>query len=209
MPEIVVIGGGGHAKVLASVLKKAGWSVLGYTDAADRGPLLASPYLGADGVVPRLLEQQPELLAAMGVGKVDATRTRIALQRKLEEAGLRFAVVVSPQAIVNEDVTLGQGTVAFDGAIVNAGTVTGDCCILNTNSVVEHDCRLGHNVHVAPGAIVSGGVTLGDDCMIGAGALVIQGANLCAGCLVGMGTVVLSDLTMPGTYVGSPARRVR
>jgi sugar O-acyltransferase (sialic acid O-acetyltransferase NeuD family) len=208
LPEIVVIGGGGHAKVLTGVLKKAGWTVLGYSDSDDRGSVLATPYLGADDVLPRLLMQHPELSAAIGVGKIDASGKRLALQRKLEELGLRFPVIVSPHALVNEEVTLGQGTTAFDGAIVNSGASMGACCILNTGCVVEHDCHLGDNVHVAPGAIVSGGVTIGNDCMIGAGAMILQGASICAGTLVGMGSVVLHDVTVPGTYVGSPARRI-
>jgi sugar O-acyltransferase (sialic acid O-acetyltransferase NeuD family) len=208
LPEIVVIGGGGHAKVLTSVLKKAGWTVLGYTDSHDHGPLLATAHLGADDMLPRLLAEHPGLLAAMGVGKIDASSARLALQRKMEELGLRFPVVVSPHAVINEEVTLGHGTAAFDGACVNSGTKTGCCCILTTNCVVEHDCRLGDNVHVAPGATVSGGVTIGDHCMIGAGAAVIQGANICAGTLVGMGSVVLGDITIPGRYVGNPVRKI-
>ena len=209
LPDIVVIGGGGHAKVLASVLKKAGWNLLGYSDLDDRGPLLGSPYLGPDDMLTRLPVEHPGLCAAMGVGKIDSSGRRLALQRQAEEAGLVFPVVVSPYAVVNEEVTLGQGTTVFDGAIVNSGTSTGDCCILNTGCVVEHDCHLAHNVHVAPRAVVSGGVAIGADCMIGAGAMIIQGATICAGCLVGMGTVVISDLAVPGTYVGNPARRVQ
>ncbi len=208
MPEILVIGGGGHARVLVSVLKKSAWSVIGYTDARDRGPLLGVPHLGTDEILPGLLAKNPELYALLGVGKIDASDTRLRLQHGLEALGLRFAVAVSPHAVVNEEVTLGPGTAVFDGVIVNSGTVSGPCCILNTGCVVEHDCRLGENVHVAPSATVSGGVTIGDNCMIGAGATIIQGATICAGCLVGMGSVVPYDLAAPGTYVGNPARRI-
>ena len=64
-------------------------------------------------------------------------------------------------------------------------------------------------MHVAPGAVLSGGVTVGDDCMIGAGATVIQDVVLCAGCLIGAGSTVVGEISVPGVYAGSPARRIR
>ena len=45
MPEVVVIGGGGHAKVLISVLRKADYSVSGYTDVEDREEFSVHPIL--------------------------------------------------------------------------------------------------------------------------------------------------------------------
>ena len=100
------------------------------------------------------------------------------------------------------------GTAVFDGAVVNAGVVTGPTCVVNTNATVEHDCRFGTNVHIAPGATVSGGVTIGDHTFIGAGTVVIHGIRIVEGCMIGAGAVVTKDLTEPGTYVGTPARRV-
>jgi UDP-perosamine 4-acetyltransferase len=39
--------------------------------------------------------------------------------------------------------------------------------------------------------------------------VVIHGVRIAAGCLVGAGAVVTKDLTEPGTYVGTPAKRLR
>ena len=206
--EIVVLGGGGHAKVLISVLRKLSWQIIGYTDDRDRGPILAAAYLGRDDELSGVMGVHPRCAAVVGVGKVDASPRRGCLQARLLELGFRVPVIVSPDAVVNEAVVLGAGTVVLDGAVVNTGAASGGHCILNTNSTVEHDCRLGDNVHVAPGATVCGGVTIGDDCMIGAGATVVQEVTLGAGCLVGAGATVVADLGTPGVYAGSPARRV-
>jgi len=204
-----VIGGGGHAKVLVSMLKKAGSRILGYTDVVDRGRLLGVCHIGDDGVLPELLAQHAALGAVLGLGKIDSSDARLGVYAEVTALGAGFPVVVSPHAVINEEVTLGPGTVIFDGAVVNSGALVGNVCILNTNSTLEHDCRLGDNVHLAPGATVSGGVSIGDNCMIGVGANVIQGVSICAGCLVGVGSTVLHDITAPGTYVGYPARRIR
>jgi sugar O-acyltransferase (sialic acid O-acetyltransferase NeuD family) len=204
--RIVVIGGGGHAKVLISVLRKTSWKILGYTDAEARGALLQAPYLGDDRILPDILRGHPDAGAILGVGKISVSPTRLRLHACLESLGFALPVIVSPHALVNTEVDLGAGTVVFDGAVINTGTVAGRSCIVNTNATLEHDCNLGDDVHIAPGATVSGGVNIGNDCVVGAGAVVIQGVSICGGCLIGAGSVVTADLTAPGTYVGAPAR---
>ncbi len=112
-------------------------------DPRDLGPVLGVPHVGGDDVLPALLAAHPGCAAAMGVGKVDATARRARIQAEAEALGYRFPAIVSPHAVVNDEVELGAGTAVFDGAIVNAGVVTGPGCILNTNATVEHDCHLG------------------------------------------------------------------
>jgi UDP-perosamine 4-acetyltransferase len=206
--EIVVIGGGGHAKVLVSVLKKLPWTLVGYTDMKDDGPLLGAPWLGDDEVLAGLLAGRPGCCALVGIGKVDTRPVRAAAQLRLAGLGFTLPVVVSPQSVVNEGVRLGAGTMVFDGAVVNSDAVAGEGCILNTGSIVEHDCVLGADVHVAPGATVSGGSRIGDHCMVGAGATVVHGVSVCAGCLVGAGAVVTEHIGESGVYAGVPARRM-
>ena len=208
MREIIVIGGGGHAKVVMSVLKKCRYHVVGYADMWGRGAVLGVAYLGDDGVLAELAKTHEHCGAIVGVGKIDASSFRIRLQERISALGFAFPVVVSPRAVVNEEVDLGAGTVVFDGAVVNSGTVTGSCCILNTNCTVEHDCRLGENVHIAPAAALSGGVTIGANSMIGTGTVVMQNIVVCAGCLIGAGSAVVRDIEVPGTYAGCPARRI-
>jgi UDP-perosamine 4-acetyltransferase len=97
----------------------------------------------------------------------------------------------------------------MDGAVINSGATIGRGGIVNTNSTIEHDVLLEDWVHVAPGATISGHVTVGRFSMIGAGATVIEGIKIAAGCMVGAGATVVHDLTEPGVYVGSPARRIK
>ncbi len=100
-------------------------------------------YLGSDAVLPELLRTCKGCRAILGLGKIDASSTRIQLQEEIEAMGFEFPVVISPKAVVNDEVELGPGTAVLDGAVVNTGTVTGRACILNTNCTIEHDCRVG------------------------------------------------------------------
>jgi len=208
MNGIVVVGGGGHAKVVVGVLKKLHFEIVGYTDPQDRGTILGMPYLGNDDILAEFASRRSDCGAVLGLGKIDASPTRRRLQAEVEALGFEFPVIVSPHAVVNEEVALGPGTVVFDGAVINSGATTGRSCIINTNSTVEHDCRLGENVHIASGSIVSGGVSIGADCMIGAGSTIVQDVTMCPDCLIGAGSTVIRDIAAPGIYAGNPARRI-
>jgi sugar O-acyltransferase (sialic acid O-acetyltransferase NeuD family) len=208
MDEIIVIGGGGHSKVVISILRKSGYEVIGYTDKEDRGRILGVRHLGIDDALPDIALEHPGCVTIVGVGKVDASPLRLRLQDDIEALGFEFPAVWSVHAVVNEEVSMGAGTIAMDGAIVSAGTKLGRACILNSGSIVEHDCRIGDNVHIAPGATLSGGVTIGDHCLVGTGAKVIHAVQICAGCVIGAGATVIADIEVPGTYVGTPARKL-
>jgi UDP-perosamine 4-acetyltransferase len=210
MDSIVVVGGGGHAKVVISILRKLkGHRLLGYTDLRDNGAVLEIPYLGSDSELTALASGPQKLNVVLAVGQVGLGEARYELWKRLHTPALSFPLIVSPDAIVNEGVAGGEGAVVMDGAVINSGAAIGLGVIVNTNSTVEHDVVLGDWVHVAPGATLSGGVTVGRFSMIGAGATVIEGTKIAARIVVGAGATVVHDLTEPGVYVGSPARRIK
>jgi len=207
---IVVIGGGGHAKVVITILRKLKrHCILGYTDLKDNGALLGVPYLGSDRELVALGVGSKKLNAVLAVGQVGLGEPRYDLWTRLHSTALSFPFIVSPDAVVNEGVSVGEAAVVMDGVVINTGAAIGGGAIVNTNSTVEHDVVLEDWVHVAPGATISGGVTVGRFSMIGAGATVIEGIKIAASCIVGASATVVRDLKEPGVYVGSPARRIK
>jgi UDP-perosamine 4-acetyltransferase len=210
MRKIVLVGGGGHARVLISVIRKSGrFDIVGYTDPEDRGEILGVPRLGGDEALASILEDHPGCAAVVSVGNVRVSDRREKVFKDLEAFGFDAPVIVSPQAVVNEGVAVGKGTVVLDGAVVNTGSRIGECCIINTHATVEHDCDLGDYVHVASGAVLSGGVKVGRHTLIGAGACIVQGLEIAERSIIGAGAVVYESLPEPGTYVGSRLRRVK
>lgn len=207
---VVVIGGGGHAKVVISILRKLKrHRILGYTDLKDNGLVLGVSYLGSDRELAAVAAKRKKVNAVLAVGQVGLGEQRYELWMRLRSLDLSFPLIVSPDAIVNEEVSGGEGAVVMDGAVINSGANIGRGAIVNTNSTIEHDVVLEDWVHVAPGVTISGGVTVGRFSMIGAGATVIEGRKIAASCMVGAGAIVVGDLTEPGVYVGSPARRIK
>lgn len=211
MNEIVIIGGGGHAKVIISIIIKSNvYKIVGYTDVVDKGEILGVRYLGSDIVLHELKGKYKRCFAVIGIGvlSLSGIDKRIKIRSKLEQLGYDLPVIISPTAVINTDVKIGKGTVVFDGAIINAGTYIGENVIINTGALIEHDCQIGDNVHVACGAILGGGVTVGNSSMIGLGAKIIQYKKIGEHCMIGAGAVVVNDCSEQGEYLGIPAKRL-
>lgn len=207
MDEFYIVGGGDHSRVLIHGLRRLGYFVRGYVAPQDEGEVMGVPFLGNDAEMLAREAVQP-YLAALGMGKVSVDTPRLGILEAYQAHGLQFPVIYTSGSIVHEGVIAGAGSVVMDGAVIVTGSRMGRACIVNTNATVDHNCHLGDDVHVAPGAVLSGGVEIGNRCMIGTGASLIHGIRVCADCLIGAGATVVCDIDMPGTYVGTPARRV-
>jgi len=205
--NIIVIGGGGHAKVVISILKKMQqYHICGYTDFEDIGSILDVPYLGSDHELARLIEENEIQYSVTGVGQITCSPKRQNIAEMIARLGLKAPALISPNAVVNEDVEIGEGTVVMDGVVLNPGTKIGKFCIVNTGTIVEHDCVVGDFTHLAPGVTISGGTKIGDNSQVSVGATIIQGIKISADCMIGAGAVVVKNCEQPGVYFGVPAK---
>lgn len=207
MDNIIVLGGGGHAKVVISIIKKLkNMSIYGYISQEDNGRILGVEYRGGDDILKRIYEQDDVKNAVIAIGNLGNSDIRINLEKVLSDIGYQFPAIISPNASINEDVNVGSGTVIMDGVVINAGTRIGRFAIINTRASIDHDCSVGDFVHIAPGVTISGGVNVGKSTFIGAGSTIIHYKSIAGDSVIGAGTVVTEDCKVPGKYVGVPAR---
>lgn len=81
--------------------------------------------------------------------------------------------------------------------------------IINTGAIIEHESVIGDHNHISIGALIAGRCKIGNRCLIGAGAVLKDNISICDDVLIGAGSVVINDILFSGTYVGSPARKVK
>lgn len=103
---------------------------------------------------------------------------------------------------------IGKGTIICHGTLLTTGITIGEHVIINLNCTIGHDCKIGNFVTISPGANISGNVEIGDECYIGTNAVIREKIKICSGVTIGAGAVVVKDITEPGVYVGSPAKKV-
>lgn len=205
---LLVLGAGGHAKVLIEALIQRGAEIVGILDinpALIGTTVLGVPIIGGDS---RLNDFSPEeIVLVNGIGSVGRPIRRKEIFLAFREAGYNFAVVVHPSAIIASDVVIEAGAQIMAGAVIQTGTIIGSNSIINTRVSVDHDCLVGRDVHIAPGVTLSGGVKVGDSVHIGTGATVIQGISIGDDSFIAAGAVVTADI-LPGAKVrGIPARK--
>ena len=206
MKDILIIGGGGHAKsVIDSILADHTYRVIGYT-ANEKNDALPFPYLGSDDALEDCFKQGITN-AVMGIGFLGGnSHIRDRLFAKAKAIGYCFPTIVDPTAIIAQNAIIGEGSYIGKKVVVNADAVVGEECIINTGAIVEHDCTVGKESHIAVGAVLCGGASVGDRCLIGANATLIQGVSVGNNAIVGAGSVVLDNVPDSKTVGGVPAK---
>lgn len=203
---VTLIGNGGHALVLLDLLLQENAVVEGIitkhpTEAATT--LLGVPCRWSEDAAEHI---PPSLTLVHGVGNTarhgdSGLALREAIAERYRSAGFRFASVISAQALISPNASLGEAVQLLRGAIIQPLTHIGDHSIVNSGAIVEHGTTLGAFCHVAPGAVLCGDVTLGRKVHIGAGAVVRQGVRIGEGAVIGAGARVLADVTPGATIV--------
>jgi len=199
--RVILIGAGGHGKVIADVVSAAGDEVVGFLDDNRERKMCGSyPVLGAVKDVHRFSDCR--FIVSIGSNGV---------RRKIAEAfpSVHWYTAIHPSAVISPSVKIGKGTVVMPCVVINAEAEIGCHCIINTAAVVEHENRIGDYVHISPRAALAGNVTVGEQSHIGIGACVRNNITICAGCTIGAGAAVVKDITQSGVYVGIPARILR
>jgi sugar O-acyltransferase (sialic acid O-acetyltransferase NeuD family) len=194
MERIIIIGSGGHAKVIIDIVKAANLhQLIGLID-PFRKPgeaTLGLPVLGCEEDLPLLVSEHQIDGIIIGIGD-NFLRAEISSRVSKILPGMQFIKAIHPDASIGIDVEIGDGTVIMAGARINPCCRIGRFCILNTNSSLDHDstmenysslapqsstggnCRIGTCAAVSIGAAISHGITIGEHTVIGAGATVIR-----------------------------------
>ena len=157
--KIVLLGGGGHAKVLIDLIKmNNNYKIAGILDSRlDKGSkVLDIPVISADDVLVELYNSGVTM-ACIGVGSVCDNSIRKRLFEKVRQIGFSVPALVHPQAIISKTAKISDGVQIMAGSVVQTNTFLGENTIVNTGAVVDHDCNIGKHVHICPGAIISGG----------------------------------------------------
>lgn len=162
------------------------------------------PYPGVEAIAFEALGEGDEVCLSVG---------NPALRRRLAErcAGVRFASVIAPTALVDPTAELGEGASICDFVMINSRVRTGRHFQANYYSHVSHDCVIGDYVTFSPRTSCLGTVHVGDGVFVGAGAVIRNGSagrplTIGEGAVIGMGAVVIGDVPAGAKMFGNPAR---
>lgn len=190
-----MLGAGGHAYVLADILKQLKKKLSGLISPSIicRYDLFANiPHYLSDDSLLEFDSQNIQLVN--GVGTLPGKTLRTKLYIRFIKLGYDFKTIIAPTAIISPYAELGDGVQIMHGAIIQAGAKIGDNTIVNTGAIVEHNCIIGSHNHIAPGVTLSGQVQTADFVHIGTGANIIQCISVGENAVIGAGAVITKDV---------------
>jgi sugar O-acyltransferase (sialic acid O-acetyltransferase NeuD family) len=191
---IIILGAGGHAKVIAEVLRLSNVKIHGFVtpDLEAGTEFFGATILGDDAVI--FNYSADEIQLANGVGALPGQFLRWALASAMRKKGYRFTTIVHQSTVVATDVVLEEGVQLMAGVVIQPGTTVGRDTIINTGTIIDHDCCIAENCHLAPGVVSSGGVEIGKNVHVGTGVKIIQGVNIGEASMIAAGSTIYKDV---------------
>jgi sugar O-acyltransferase (sialic acid O-acetyltransferase NeuD family) len=203
--QIILVGGGGHAKACLDVIESdSTWQLKGYVDVKQTlSDSYDLDYLGCDLEASKYVHEAKFLIT---IGQLGHSTTREKLYNELKGLNAEFATVKSNNAIISKKSIIGEGSIIMHGTILQTDTFIGENCIVNDRVLIEHDSTIGNHCHISTGAIINGGVKIGNSVFIGSGAILRNGITVGDNCVIGMGAIVTKSVGNGVTVFGNPAK---
>lgn len=188
--DVIVIGAGGHGKVIADIVTAYGDNFLGFLDDDGNKETIGkiSDYV-----------KFADAYYIIGIGDPQ-------IREHISNLPCKWYTAIHPSAVISPSAKIGEGTVVMPNAVINADAKIGRHTIINSASVVEHDNDIDDFAHISVGARLGGTVKVGKGAHIGIGAAVRNNVSICGNSIIGAGAVVVKNIEKMGIYKGIPAR---
>lgn len=212
MKDLYIIGAGGFGREVAWLVERinhieASWDIKGFID--DNISIQGHKQGGYKviGGTDYLLEQHGEIWVVCAIG---SAKVRKCIVEKLSyNHDIHFATLIDPSVLISKKVKIGDGTIICAGTIITVDISIGNHVIINLDCTIGHDDVIEDYVTIYPSVNVSGNVVVGQCSELGTGMQIIQGKRIAPKTIIGAGAVVVKDCLESGTYVGSPAKKIK
>ncbi|XMB66890.1 acetyltransferase [Mycoplasmatota bacterium zrk1] len=206
MAKLLVLGAGGHGKVVAeAAYLSKDWEEISFLD-NDESKSRPDWYqvIGKLEDYASFKDEYNYAFVALGDNNL-----RMKYIKRLKDSGYKIPILIHPSAVVSENTKIGEGTMICVNSVINTGTVIGQGCIINTSSTVDHGCKIGDGVHISPGVNIGGTVTINNYSWVCIGATVSNNIRLGNHSIIAAGSVVLKDVESDVLVGGIPAEFIK
>jgi len=208
MRRAIILGTGGHCRVVLSILLDVGQHhVLDIIELAElrHGETILGIPVSATVSSLDSFRGQSTVDVFLAIGNNVLRRE---WWYKVKELELPLPNLISPHAIVDRFAKFGEGNVVCSKAFIGPECKIGNNNLINTGAIVEHEVQIGSHCHFSSSSTVAGRSRIHDDCLVGAGSTIIDNLTIVSGTTLGAGAVLISGIEQQnGVYVGIPARR--
>jgi UDP-perosamine 4-acetyltransferase len=211
MHDLIIVGNGGHAKVVIDILEERGeYNILGIItkNKSDEIGIGCYEILGDDNLLKELFNKGVKV-AVMGIGGYTDNSLRKRIYENLKKIGFQVISAIHPTASISRTVLMGEGNVVFSGVVINPYVRLGNNIIVATGSTIDHDTVIKDHSFISAGVTVGAETKIEEEVLLALGSKVISGVTICKGAMIGAGCVITGNICEPGTYVGVPGKRIK
>lgn len=201
MKKVSLIGAGGHCRSIIALLQNNAYEIEYIFDDGFKSKemILGIPLVGDS----KSIETGHKLVLAIGDNQSRHKYFSTYGSQVIAEA------IIHPTAFLEKHVKLGTANNIFAKVFINNAVFIGDNNLINSAAILEHEVIVGSHNHISISACLLGRSQIGDRCFIGAGAIIKEKVKICSDVTIGANSFVAEDITLPGVYVGSPARKIK
>lgn len=210
MKNIVIIGAGGVGRETSLIIQQINeleptWNLIGFIDDnKDNWGKVINGY-SVIGGIDSLEFLTPDTYVLIAIANYEVKKKIV---NKINNK-LKFATIIHPKVWVHDYMTIGEGTIIYEGAILTANIEIGNHVIISPKCGVGHDSIIKDYVSLLWNVNVSGNDIIEEGVMMGSGSTVIQGKKIGKGSNIGAGAVVIEDVDSFSTAIGVPAKVIK
>lgn len=172
MEEVILIGAGGHGKVVLDTILsnlEGNIKVIGFLDDGNIEEIAGIKKLGNISEWKKYKDKKFHI----AIGN-NSFREKLVKEIKEE----RLLTVIHKTAYVSSMSEVGKGSYIGAMVVINHGSRIGRCSIINTGSIVEHDCKLGDYTHLSYRVLVGSESNISARTMIDMGRVLERKSNI-------------------------------
>ena len=210
MKNIVIIGAGGVGRETSLIIQQINeleptWNLIGFIDDnKDNWGKVINGY-SVIGGIDSLEFLTPDTYVLIAIANYEVKKKIV---NKINNK-LKFATIIHPKVWVHDYMTIGEGTIIYEGAILTSNIEIGNHVIIIPKCGVGHDSIIKDYVSLLWNVNVSGNDIIEEGVMMGSGSTVIQGKKIGKGSNIGAGAVVIEDVDSFSTAIGVPAKVIK
>jgi sugar O-acyltransferase (sialic acid O-acetyltransferase NeuD family) len=191
--KLALFGYGGHAREVAAQIQKEVTFFVNDEYAND----VAKP-------ISQFNPEEYTMMVAVG-----DSRARFDIVQSLPKETTYFTFIHPTALLLSKDINIGTGSFIGAYSILTTNITIGDHAILNRGNHIGHDTEIGSYFSAMPGAIVSGNVKIYSMVYMGTNSSIKEKLSIHSLATIGSNTAVVKHIEEPGTYVGTPAKKIK
>jgi len=200
--SLLIIGCGGHAKVITDIALSMGIKDLIYQDVNPE----KKRFLGNNVINKEINNYSDYFFVAIGDNYLRESVTQHFKKRNPKAV---LSTLIHPSSIVSDTCSIGKGTVVMPLCVINSYSKIGQGVIVNTKSSLDHDNNLLNYSSIAPGVVTGGNVKIGSRSAISIGTIIKNNVEIGSDTVIGASSYVNKNILSNCVAYGNPAKKIR